>query len=157
MLTPIKQQYPDDIDLEVIELCDAINCIPGIRTHESCSGHGKKPVDIYIEPTSQKNLWLGLFFLGRCASDRYWRYGREWTLSIDVEDCKRPEGPPLSLRLTGTSVGEQSYTEASSLATSVVHHLNHKNFIKLYDIDLSKFDLEGELCGDDWWTQISNL
>jgi len=32
--------YPSDMDVECIPLCDALNSLPGIQTSESCCGHG---------------------------------------------------------------------------------------------------------------------
>ena len=33
--------YPDDMDSEVIPICDALNALPGVTTHYSCIGHGR--------------------------------------------------------------------------------------------------------------------
>ena len=41
--------YPDDIDPECIVLCDALNSLPGIRTVESCCGHGKYEFQVVFE------------------------------------------------------------------------------------------------------------
>ena len=40
----------DEIELEVKEICELLNQIPGIETYSSCSGHGVIPpyVDVYI-------------------------------------------------------------------------------------------------------------
>ena len=33
--------YEGQMDQEILSLCDALNCIPGVRTYDSCFGHGK--------------------------------------------------------------------------------------------------------------------
>ena len=40
--------YPDDIDPEVVPLCDALNAFPGVATCESCSGHeSDRPIVVF--------------------------------------------------------------------------------------------------------------
>ena len=34
-------QYPQDMDRDMIPLCDALNALPGVRTFFCCSGHGR--------------------------------------------------------------------------------------------------------------------
>ena len=41
--------YEGKMDIECISLCDAINKLPGISTIESCSGHNKKPFNIWFD------------------------------------------------------------------------------------------------------------
>lgn len=41
-------KYDDRMDPECIELCDALNGLPGIRTIESCCGHGKEPFRVFF-------------------------------------------------------------------------------------------------------------
>lgn len=153
MLTFKKRKYPDDMDSEIIELCDAINCIPGIETSDSCCGHGKNPVSVFIDISDP----VGMFFLARCTSRRYWKYGHKWSLKADVSDAMKGDMPPVYLYLSSESVGEEAYGEADSLVKNIVFHLNHKNFINGYNLDLSQFGLEGEECGENWWEQIKNL
>ncbi len=40
--------YPDSMDTECIPICDALNALPGIKTHESCCGHGVHPHRIFF-------------------------------------------------------------------------------------------------------------
>ena len=46
--------YPSDMDHSCIELCDAINLIPGIRTSCSCCGHGKSRFSVGLVLTNLK-------------------------------------------------------------------------------------------------------
>jgi len=148
MLTPKHQEYPPNLDPELQDLCDAINCIPGVDTKESCAGHGKDPLGIILRVEDP----VGIFFLSRCKSRRYWKHGHEWKLYIEDVSDRRPEATYI---IESKAVGEEAYQQAHSLVMNIVHHLNHKNFIKRFDIDLSKFDVEGEPLGDDWWDTIS--
>ncbi len=42
-------KYVGNMDPECVRLCDAMNAFPGIRTVESCCGHGKKPYRIWFK------------------------------------------------------------------------------------------------------------
>ena len=50
MNTNIKsKQYPNDMDKDMIPLCDALNALKGTRTFFCCSGHGRgNEGDFYI-------------------------------------------------------------------------------------------------------------
>jgi len=49
-----------NIDKECEALCDAINRMDGIRTVESCCGHGDHPFMIWIGFTDLKEGWKAL-------------------------------------------------------------------------------------------------
>ena len=55
--------YDQYMDQECIPLCDAINKIQGLRTTESCSGHGTKPMRIWFRVQSLEHLPLLLYWL----------------------------------------------------------------------------------------------
>ena len=42
---------------------------------------------------------------------------------------------------SGKIKGEEAYKQAKDLIKNMEYHLNHKNFIKGYDIDLKKFNI----------------
>jgi hypothetical protein len=44
-----KPYLPGDMDNECINICKAMNALPGIRTTESCCGHGADPFRIWFE------------------------------------------------------------------------------------------------------------
>jgi len=149
-----KQTYDEYMDSEIIELCDAMNCLWGIRTIDSCSGHGKNPLTIFFEVRDP----VGIFFLTRCVDKRYFKYGGSWSITLSVGDQKGEDGYlPTTYLLQNTTCGKQACKEANALIANIVHHLNHKNFLKGYSIDLSRFDVEGEELGDDWWEKIKGL
>lgn len=45
--------YPSHMDHECIELCDAINLFPGIRTIGSCCGHGVRFFSVELTLTDE--------------------------------------------------------------------------------------------------------
>lgn len=70
-----KITYTGNMDEEVIELCNAMNSLPGIETSESCSGHGKRSLIVFFKVHKKQT---GLFFLARCTDRRYWEHGHKW-------------------------------------------------------------------------------
>lgn len=49
---------PGEMDEECVRLCDALNCIPGIRTFESCCGHGLDPFQVWMTAESVNSLYI---------------------------------------------------------------------------------------------------
>ena len=47
-------RYDADMDPECIWLCDVLNALPGIRTFESCCGHGAHPFRISLVVTNDQ-------------------------------------------------------------------------------------------------------
>ena len=129
-----KLIYDKSMDKECIDICNAMNSIPGISTFESCSGHNKKPFRIYFNSTDQQ----GLFFLTRCIDQRYWEYGHQWSITLSVNDLYKDILPTVFL-LQSTSKGSQAIHEANCLINNFMIHLNHENFFKAYKLDIEKF------------------
>jgi len=48
--------YPSDMDVECIPLCDALNSLPGIQTSESCCGHGSHNFGVAFKCNSFESL-----------------------------------------------------------------------------------------------------
>lgn len=132
-----KTKWEDNqVDSEVIDLCDAINSLPGIFTTESCCGHGKTFFKIFFKVHGSME---GLFFLVRSADCRYWRYGHLWNISLDVGDLMTNNVLPVCFLLSSREVGRKAYAQAQDLIRNMNLHLNHKAFINHYNLDLSKF------------------
>ena len=55
--------YYGEMDQECVVLCDAINRIPGLRTIESCCGHGMHPYRIFYKVENMEKLAVLLYFL----------------------------------------------------------------------------------------------
>ena len=52
------------IDAECLQLCHALNELPGIKTYESCSGHGKERFAIYFVTENLDTLIPVAYFSG---------------------------------------------------------------------------------------------
>lgn len=62
-MTPREaNEFPPDMDSECIALCRAMNRFPGIKTHDSCCGHGEKPFSVWFTATSLTVLPPLLYF-----------------------------------------------------------------------------------------------
>jgi len=129
--------YNGEIDKEAFPLVSIMNCLPGVRTFESCSGHEKWPFKIYFKVGDLE----GLFFLARCVDGRYWEYGYKWKIEVDVGDYKEklPYWPTHFLLHSGDVKGKDAYKQAISLIENMYYHLNHENFITGFNINLNKF------------------
>jgi hypothetical protein len=75
-----KRIFPKGVDIGILPLVQALNCIPGIETIESCTGHGKQPPMVFFHVHSD----MGLFFLVRCIDKRYG--GWPWKIELSVGD-----------------------------------------------------------------------
>lgn len=128
------------LDEEVIPLCTAMNALPGIITKESCSGHGKEPAIIFFNVEDGKQD--GLFFLTRCVDVRYWKYGHRWTISLSVGDTYENGQLPTFFLLRSADVGKEAYEQMADLIENMNYHLNHKNFMSGFDLDISRFNVE---------------
>jgi hypothetical protein len=73
-------QLPGDMDIECIALCHMLNRLPGIKTMESCCGHGK---DIYSVWFNCNNIET-LSRLGRCIEKNY--SDGNWEIVVDSCD-----------------------------------------------------------------------
>lgn len=61
-------------DVEVVALVDAMNLVPGIRTIESCCGHGDYPFRIWFVTDSLEALPALLYWFDSChCGCRDWR------------------------------------------------------------------------------------
>lgn len=128
--------YDNDMDPEVINICNALNSLPGIKTSESCSGHNKEGIRIWFTVTD----FVGLFFLSRCINNRYWKFGNSWNITLDVGDRMKDNILPTYFVLRSSDVkGKKAYKQLSDLIGNMNYHLNHNNFITGYKINVKKF------------------
>jgi hypothetical protein len=88
------------MDPECIKLCSALNELPGVRTFESCCGHGEHGFWVWFEITNPTAL--GLLLLSRCLYNRHGRVlagsNKGWRAVLDYFDrcpriCFLLEGP----------------------------------------------------------------
>lgn len=136
-----ENYYRDNI-LEVINLCDVINSLPGLEI--ICTSPGKD---------SELNIWFnvtdttqGLFFLTRSTDRRYWEYGHLWTIDLSVGDAWDGKNLPITYRLSNNfytidnnKIDEvlNKIKQVNSLIDNITHHLNHDGFISGFNLDVS--------------------
>lgn len=83
----------EGLDPEISELVYLLNDIPGVKTVESCWGHGERPCTIWLRIDGTKNLTKFVF--------NYLNADKSWELVIDNADYNRNEKEiPLLLRTT---------------------------------------------------------
>ncbi len=84
---------PEAIDAEIVDLCAALNLLPGIETISSCCGHGKDPIDIWFRAEGLEALPPLLYWFMTCHSGEV-----GWTVQARTDCGKAPvvfmvEGP----------------------------------------------------------------
>jgi len=82
---------PADLDPECRLLCEAMNAVPGIRTVESCSGHGDTPFRVYFLADSLDALPELLAAVGV-----HGRSAGVGVVSAPVQSERCSETPPVS-------------------------------------------------------------
>ena len=128
----------DEFDPEVIELCKIMNTLPGVHTTESCCGHGCEPFHIFFKVDKGEDR--GLFLLGRVTDKRYWQYGYKWNILVNIADWD-PEDEtrlPLGYLLESKDIGPEAYAQALDLVENIKYHLQHENFLKLYNLNFEE-------------------
>lgn len=111
-----KVEYSGVMDDECIPLCDAINSIPGLRTVESCCGHGERQFSIWFDVEFPSHLPILLYYCDPC------HVGFRWNCVVTT-DCGMS---PVTFRIQSESQGEQSYAEANTIAESIVEYLKQE-------------------------------
>ena len=125
-------KYDSMMDDECIGLCDALNRIPGIRTLESCCGHGRHGFWVWFTITEPyKNLTV----VGRVFDNRYG--GLEgWNCILDCTDC--PETSPVFLISSNQIMGPLAYDQANKIAENLDLHMKHPEFLHIFGIQTQK-------------------
>lgn len=103
-------KYDDRMDPECIAICDAINLIPGIRTVDSCCGHGKFPFSVYMYADDARYTAIILFYVME----------HRWNMRLRT-DCTMY--PPYIV-LDSEEVGEKAYEQASDIAEDITAFMN---------------------------------
>jgi hypothetical protein len=125
---------PKDIDKECLDICEAMNLLPGLRTIESCCGHGKTPYWIFfhLDEDSPDGLLDGLPML------LYWMrhfkadcHKSQWRVFVST-DCA---GDVATFTLEGP-IGPQGVKESKALARAL------KKGLKAHLKDLEEFAKE---------------
>lgn len=99
-----------NMDPECVQLCRALNKLPGVTTTESCCGHDKGPFRIWFRVEDLKNLPDLLYRFSPCHSGCY-----GWKVTAHT-DCARS---PVSFMIQGPQ-GEEGYTAANKIASLIL-------------------------------------
>jgi hypothetical protein len=105
-------QAPADLDDECLDLCKALNAISGIRTLESCCGHGDRPYMIWFKPESLDDLPKVLYWLSGCHSGCY-----GWQVIV-YTDCGQS---PAVFRIEGPT-GAVAYSDSKTIAQVILEN-----------------------------------
>lgn len=101
------------IDKECIDLCAAINDIPGLRTVESCCGHGERTYKIWFKAETLEWLPSLLYFCDSCHVGFNWK-------CLATTDCGMS---PVTFLLESESKGQKAYEESKIISKHVMEHL----------------------------------
>lgn len=107
-------QAPDDLDPEVLALCQAMNAWPGVFTTSSCCGHGRDPYMIFFMAESLDDLPGLLYWFDACHTGQYGWQVRAYT------DCAADH---VTLMLEGPSGG---YEAAAQIAKYIQDDLGER-------------------------------
>jgi len=105
-----KEVLPNNMDRECTPLCEAINTIEGLRTVESCCGHGKHPFHVWFRVGNLDYLPHLLYWLNGCHTGFY-----GWRCLVET-DCGKS---PVLFLIEGPE-GEQAYREAKEIAEEIL-------------------------------------
>ena len=102
----VLDRYDGRMDAECLQLCDAMNLVPGIETCLSCCGHGELPYAVWFTAESIDALpeLLMWFHHLNCGYDG-------WKV-IAVPDCF---GCSVIFMIEGP-IGEEAYKQADEIA-----------------------------------------
>ena len=102
---------PKDMDPECVALCVAINKLPGLRTTESCCGHGKHGFWIWLVADDVASLVPLNYWLDRCHSGHY-----GWQLAVSTDCSHDPES--VRFWIQGPTDAE-GYKQADEIAALI--------------------------------------
>lgn len=118
------------MDPECVNLCNAINLIKGVRTFESCGGHGKRNFNVWLKCNNSKQL----FPIIRQISRNY--DGVTWKLEAELTDM--PKTPVVFLLHSNGATGFLAYMEAEEIAKRIVRMLDDDNVMNMFNIKRHK-------------------
>lgn len=116
-------QYPNDMDREMIPICDAINELPGTRTLFCCSGHGV--VDqfyILLGTSSLKSLKRLCKAFGDIDFDDKTDINAGFRFEFDYDFWKL-DGDEIGVRISNKLVGKIKPGERRKAFNKVIRRL----------------------------------
>lgn len=110
------RHYDENMDIECIPLCDALNALPGITTTESCCGHGKEPFRIWFRANSLGDLPALAYRFSPCHSGCY-----GWKITMHT-DCSMS---PVQF-LIEHPLSDTCYEEANKIAALILEDIKNE-------------------------------
>jgi len=109
-------QVPSDIDPECVDLCRAMNALPGIKTTESCCGHGRSSYNVYFHADNLDCLPALLYWFDPCHCGF-----ADWWVTVLTDCAMRPayfcmEGP----------TGEIAYQQSKDIARLIEQYVRQE-------------------------------
>ena len=80
------QNYPKSMDPLMIPLCDALNSLPGVTTVDSCQGHLRNHMSVFMHIKSMHSIGI----IARAVDQRYGCTKINWTLQTSITDTDDP-------------------------------------------------------------------
>ena len=118
-----------DMDIECVDLCIAMNRLPGIETSESCCGHSRRSFLVFFRVTNHKKR--GFRTLARLMCNRYHNFANKgWRIQLYHGD--HPKNQVMYL-LVGPKNGAD---QANELAKRINNHVDNK--VNYYNILYNK-------------------
>ena len=107
---------PKGLDPECLNLCKALNAIPGIKTFESCCGHNKYPYWVWFYVFNLEGL--------KVIAHSGFNFDRDLKIGIDPSNYETPaKMDRIRFRL---DLPQGRYDLAESLAASIMETLGIK-------------------------------
>jgi len=133
-INSIKDFGKPPVDKEIQGLCCYVNSLPGITTMGSCSGHGKDKSWIVFgaEPDC-----VGLYFLVRSICNRYFEYGNNWRVTLEINDMNTT---PFYILESTKVFKKDAESQCKHLMKNLDYHLNYKEFLGWFNINTKEFD-----------------
>lgn len=109
-------KYDGNMDPECIPLCDAINRIPGVRTTESCCGHGTDTFRVWFQPKDQRTVSILLYYIDPC------HVGFRWDCNV-YTDCAMQ---PARYYIESQAQGETAYEQANAITEEINDFMDNR-------------------------------
>jgi hypothetical protein len=125
----IEESIYAEMDKECVDLCKAINALPGIKTRESCCGHGKEPFRIWLSISDLTYLPILLYYLDPC------HVGFRWSCKVRT-DCAMQ---PAYFFIESEEAGSVAYSQAGLIAAEIGYFLGDAEALEEFRTSRSDF------------------
>jgi tRNA(Phe) wybutosine-synthesizing methylase Tyw3 len=103
-----------EMDQECVELCNALDIIPGIKTRSSCCGHDETPYWVLFDADNNESLANVLWVIERIP---YNKEPKQWAITLKVVFVNNQ--PKIIYKLTGP-IGKRESLELAKRLESCI-------------------------------------